>query len=183
MLSAGKRLACAWVLIASRRQLRQTKTWMSEAPYDFDRPMPMAIRLLLIAAGLFCILMPAYEFRHVFLHPSLLTLFFGAITLGAWSVGSSFVFAGIAGADQTWRFADGRLTIQNRNLMRQWQLVVTSRDIIQSFVRDNDSDSGPNTHSVVLQLQDGTNLDTHGLDTPEAAEKFRLRILAYLAVG
>ncbi len=160
--------------------LHADKTKMIEPPYDFDRPMPWPIRLMLACAGLFSIIMPAYEFRHVFFHPSLLTVFFAAITLGAWTVGGSVLLAAVAGAGQKWRFADGKLTVSNQNLFKHWDIAVTGSAIVESNVRTNDSSDGPDTYSIVLQLKDGTKLETHGLDTPEAAERFHQRILAYL---
>lgn len=154
---------------------------MSEAPYDFKRPMPAAIRILMLAAGLFCIVMPAYEFRQVFLHPSLLTLFFGALTLGAWTVGGNFVLGAIMGAEQNWKFSNGQLVVQNKNWLKSWAVNVDGQAISASRVHEVEWDSRANTYSVMLSLKDGTTLETHGLDTPDAAERFRQRILAYLA--
>lgn len=150
-----------------------------EPPYDFTRPLPNGMRVFLAAAGLFAIVMPAYEFWPAFYPPSLITLFFGFITLGAWWVGGNFVSAAIFGAQQHWQFRDGAILIDQQNIFRKWQTSIRKQDIATTEIRENELD-GPNTFSVVFRLNDGRTLDTHGLDTHAAAEAMRNRILDYL---
>ena len=142
--------------------------------------MPPSSRVLLGGAGLFAIVMPVYDFRRVLLPPSFLSLFFLAIVAGAWVVGGGFLFAAVFGTHQKWRFRDGLLTIDQTSLLRKWQIVISRESIESSGVRENDSDSGPNTYSVVLSLRGGRNVFSHGFATAAAAEAFRQEILAFL---
>ncbi|PPD42709.1 MAG: hypothetical protein CTY15_11720 [Methylocystis sp.] len=140
------------------------------------RPMPHGMRILLGAAGLFCIVTPAWEFRHAFLHPGWFSLFFAVILLGAWSVGGSFVAAAILGEEQRWRVADGRIDIDRRNLCRSWVTTVHGPDVSATTVKEIGWDSGPDTYSVVLGLVSGEEFESPTFEKRENATMLETRL-------
>ncbi len=144
-----------------------------------EKPMPLGFRLVLAVAGLFCIVMPAYDFWPALSQPSGPSLPAGIILLGAWIVGAVFIFAATHGSYQRWRFHDGVLTIDQKSLFRTWQTTVRRADIATVSVRENQMD-GPNTFSVELLLSNGTVFDALGFETAQAAEAFRQQIFSHL---
>jgi hypothetical protein len=144
------------------------------------RPLPLLLRIFLASIGLFAIVAPAWEFRTVFLHPGWITLFFGAIVLGAWSVGVGFVAAAIYGEDQSWRLRDGEIEIRRSNLWRSWTTLVRAADIRETTIKESEWDSGPNSFCVVLRLVNNEAFETRGFEKRANAEKLEARLRATL---
>lgn len=138
--------------------------------------MPLLLRLFFGAAGLFTIITPVWEFRQAFLHPNWLSLFFGAMVLGAWSVGGAFVAAAIFGEEQRWRVEDGKITIYRCSALRRWTTIALKADICETTIKETTWDSGPNTFSVVLRLKSGDEFETQGHEKRTNAEALEARL-------
>lgn len=151
-----------------------------DGEFSLKRPMPMALRLLFGAAGLFAIVAPVWEFWRAFVHPNWASLFFGFITLGAWSVGGTFLLASIFSEDQRWRLRDGEIEILRRSALRRWTTVVRASDVSATTIKETSWDSGPNTFSVVLHLHKGDAFETEGFEIRQNAEALEARLRALL---
>lgn len=149
---------------------------IDDEEFTLVRPMPLALRLMLAAAGLFAIIMPAWEFRQVFLHPTWLSLFFAVITLGAWSVGGAFVAAAIFGEDQRWTVRDGEIEIARRAPWRASAAVIRGADVSVMSIEETSWDSGPNTYSVALRLRGGEKFETPGFEKRDNAQELETRL-------
>lgn len=132
--------------------------------------MPLGLRLFLCAAGLFCVIVPAWEFRHAFLEPSLLTVFFGVIVAGAWSVGGAFIVGALFGEAQVWRLVDGRIYVARRSPFIDKTDTVHGRDVESVSVRQIEWDSRPHTFAVVIRTKAGASYESSDVDTREKAE-------------
>lgn len=130
--------------------------------------------------GLFSIVAPAWEFRHAFLHPGLVSLFFGAITLGAWAVGGAFLGIAVVGEDQRWRVGEAEIEIERRNLFRRWTSCLRSGDVVETSIKETEWDSGPNTFGVVITTRDGASFETAGFEKRANAEAVERRLRGVL---
>lgn len=151
--------------------------------FALARPCPHFLRILFGAAGAFAILMPVWEFRHAFLHPGWHSLFFGAITLGAWSVGVPFLIFSIFEEEQNWRVENGRITIARRNLHRSWTTVLRAGDILDTAIEERDREAGPNIFEVVLRTTAGEAFVTQGFEKRANAEELEARLRASLGLS
>ena len=152
-----------------------TPTHESES-FELERLLPIPMRLFLGAAGLFCILMPTWDLGRALLQLGWWTPFVGAIVIGAWGVGATFLAAAIVGEAQRWQLRNGELILSRRTLL--WRTVETIRgsDVERTEIREVEWDSGPNTFSVVLRLKSGAEFETPDYSTRDAAEVMKGRI-------
>ena len=148
--------------------------------FFLTRPMPMVLRLLLGAAGLFAIVAPVRELWRAFIPPNWLSLFFGFIILGAWSVGGMFLLASILGEDQRWRVRDGAIEIRRRSALRQCTIVARPDDVCGTTIEESLWDSGPNTFRVALRLRNGDVYETPDFEKRENAVALEARLRAML---
>jgi hypothetical protein len=148
----------------------------ANAPLVLVERLPGFARLLLLAAGLFCIAVPAWELRQAFRELGWWTAFFGVIVVGAWSVGVSLVLAAIAGDDRTWTIADGKLVLDRQSLLRRRTDTYRLWDFRSMQVEVNTHDSGPDTYRVVMHLRRGGVLQTPDRATREGAEELKADI-------
>lgn len=150
--------------------------------FSISRPRPLFLRLMFGAAGLFTMATPLWEFRQAFLHPSWASLFFLAITLGAWSVGIVFVAAAIFDEDQSWRVRKGVIEIARRNMLKRWTTTFRLEDVRETSIAKATWDSGPDTYAVKLTLKNGEVFETYGCEKRENAEALQARILRLLTL-
>lgn len=156
---------------------------MQHYEFALTRPLPLFLRLPIGAAGLFAIVMPVWEFRQAFLHPGLASLFFAVIVLGAWSVGGAFLYGALYGEDQRWRIEGGKITVERKNIFRQWTTILRPADISHVSIVERDSDSGPNLFCVRLETQAGEAFETAGFEKRENAEALKSQLLGKLDLG
>lgn len=143
---------------------------------SLDRPFSHVLRAVLVIAGLFVIMAPAWEFRRTFLHPGWLSLFFGFITLGAWFVGGALVAGAILGEDQRWRVGEAEIEIERRRLFGRQTARLSRGDVVATCIKETEWDSRANTFGVVLTTRDGATFETAGVDKPEQAEAIERRL-------
>lgn len=153
---------------------------MQAQRFNLSRPLPLPVRLALGAAGLFCVLMPAWEFRHALLQPSVLTVFFGIIVLGGWAVGASFLMAAFFGEAQTWRFGSGRMFIARRSAFLAKTDTVHGRDVASIDVSETVWDSRAPTFSVVIHTKTGARYGSAEHQTRAEAEALAALVRAKL---
>ena len=144
--------------------------------FAFERPLPMAMRLFLGAAGLFCILMPALDLGRVTLELGWWTPFVWTIVGGAWIVGGIFLACAIIGETQHWNFRDGELILSRKTLLRRATQIIRDKDVERTEIREVIWDSRANSFSVVLRLKSGAEFETPDYDTRAAADALEERI-------
>ncbi|MGH6815183.1 MAG: hypothetical protein ACREC6_05725, partial [Hyphomicrobiaceae bacterium] len=108
---------------------------MDEA-FHFERTLSMPVRLLLGAAGLFCILTPAFDLREAILQFGWWTPFVGAIIAGAWCLGGIFLAAAVIGETQRWEFRDGELLLSRNSLLRRVTEIIRANDVERTEIRE-----------------------------------------------
>jgi hypothetical protein len=151
-----------------------------EDDFCLNRPLPHVLRVVLGGVGLLAIVAPAWEFRHAFLHPSLLSLFFAFLTLGAWTVGGAFVAGAVVGEDQRWRVGEAEIEIERRNLFRRWTTCLRPGDVVDTAIKETEWDSSPNTFAVALTTRDGVTFETAGVEKRANAEAVERRLRGVL---
>ncbi|WP_036282524.1 hypothetical protein [Methylocystis sp. ATCC 49242] len=144
--------------------------------FSIERPLPGWLRAGLAATGLFCIVTPAWEFRHVFLHPDFSTLFFGFLTLGAWTVGGGFILAAWFGEDQRWRVRDGVIDIERTRVGWRSTTAVRRENLREMRVRFFPDDDGPDVYRVVLALESGEEFESPAFEKSHNAEELAARL-------
>lgn len=113
---------------------------------------PVPIRWMLVIAGTGACFLALKELAPGLWPPSLLTLFFGFILLGGLSVGSAFVWAGVAAPDVVWTFSPGQLELDYSLRGQSWREVWLARDFASVGIEQADSDSGPTRWVLTCKL-------------------------------
>jgi hypothetical protein len=150
---------------------------MSEgSAFELERRLPIPMRFVLGAAGLFCIVAPTFDLGRVFLQIGWWTPFVGVILIGAWAVGAIFLAAAIMGETQHWQFRDGELILSRKSLLKRSTETIRSVDVERTDIREVEWDSRANTFSVLLRLKSGKEFETPDYDTRDAAETMKGRI-------
>src|SRR5262245_48542811 len=150
---------------------------MDEAEaFELERRLPIPMRLVLGAFGLFCILAPTFDLGRVVLQIGWWTPFFGVILLGGWSVGAIFLAAAVMGETQHWQFRNGELILSRKTLLRRSIEIIRGIDVERTDIREVEWDSHANTFSVVLRLKNGAEFETPDYNTRDAAESLKGRI-------
>jgi len=152
-------------------------------PLTLERRMGAPFRAALATAGLFCVLVPAWELRYAFHELGWWSLFFGAIVLGAWSVGASFLFAALRGEAQTWRVSNGSVRIERRSPLFKALTHIARRDIASLSVREIEWDSRAPTFAISLTHKSGEVFETADYPTRIEAEAVLSEIEAKLALN
>lgn len=145
-------------------------------PFRIERPYHGLIRALMAGAGLFCILVPAWELRFAFRELGWWTLFFGAIVAGAWSVGIPFLVSSVFGDSETWTFREGELHVERSSPWRRRSEIVSSAEVAHTEIRTIEWDSRADSYSVVLHLRSGGRLETPDYGTFAKAQAIRAEI-------
>lgn len=140
------------------------------------QPMHPALRVGFVAIGLFCIGVTTLELGRALWPPSVLSLFFGAIVFGAWTVGGQFVLGGLAGRAQVWSFTREALTVTSSNVFGTQSERFGPGDVTGTEIRTIDWDSGPGSFAVVLHLRDGRRLETADYRDRRGAEIMQHRL-------
>lgn len=140
-------------------------------------PLPMVVRIIFIAAGAFVLIVSTLELWRGVLPFNLGSLFFGAILVGAWSVGVPILLAGLVGPSMHWLIEPGRMTITLTNPFRRKRITLTRNQIADLTIREIENDSSRNTFAVVLKSIDGQHFQSRDFGTEAVATGFRQRIL------
>lgn len=135
-------------------------------------PAPMAMRLFLVAAGLFVLTVSTLELWRAVWPPTLVGLFFTLILAGAFSVGIPMIVAGLLAPTLRWTVRLQRIDIALVNPFRGWRVSVGPGGVASISVVENGGD-GPSTFRVVLRTVDGKRYETRDYGSHEAADKLR----------
>jgi uncharacterized membrane protein YdbT with pleckstrin-like domain len=144
--------------------------------FELERRLPIPMRFVLVAAGLFCILTPTFDLGRVILQIGWWTPFLGAILIGAWALGAIFLAAAIMGETQHWQFRDGELILSRKSLLKHRTEIIRGSDVERTEIREVEWDSRANTFSVVLRLKNGAEFETPDYGTRDAADVMKGRI-------
>lgn len=150
-----------------------TADLLEDDTFVIDGREPIAMRIMLAGAGLFCIVVPAWELRHGFEGFGWWTPFFGFILVGAWSVGLPLLYASVAGEGLRWTFRSHVLTLERISLLRRRTQKLTAKDVDRTEIRRIDWDSRADTFSVVVHLRSGEAIETPDYETESYAEHIR----------
>ena len=144
--------------------------------FELERRLPIPMRFVLGAAGLFCVLAPTFDLGRVLFQIGWWTPFVGAIVIGAWTLGAIFIAAAIMGETQHWAFRNGELTLSRKSLLNRSTEIIRGVDVERTEIREVEWDSRANTFSVVLRLKSGAQFETPDYNTRDAAEALEGRI-------
>ena len=159
-----------------------TKRDSQDEEFRIHDSAPIPLRVFLAAAGLFCIVVPTWEFRHAFQSFSLSTIFFGLILAGAYSVGVPIFVSAVFGDQKFWSFRNGRLHLRRVSPWRERTDIITGDDIARTEIRSINWDASEDTHAVVLHLKSGNRLETPGYGSLGKAGEVRAEILRRLDI-
>lgn len=140
-------------------------------------PVPLALRLFFVAAGLFVIAVATFELHRGVWPPNITSPFFLLLILGAWSVGGPVAWAGLTGAAVLWIVGPGRIVIERkRPFLRHRHDVFSEGDGMRLDVVEMEAMEGDSTWSVVLTARNGRRFETREFRTQVAAERLLKRI-------
>ncbi|MGB6117463.1 MAG: hypothetical protein WBF87_04515 [Mesorhizobium sp.] len=138
---------------------------------------PLALRLALVAVGLFVICITIYELGGGVWPINIASAFFLFMIFGAISVGGPIILAGMFGWDEEWITEPGRITIARRNPFRAETIRIATEHIDSLTVIEREQSEGPNTFAVVL-LAGARRFQSRDFGSREAAERHRDEITA-----
>lgn len=95
---------------------------------DSDLPLvrqefPWPVRVMVVAFGVFALVMPAWELGRGLWPPNIATPVFGIIIVGGASVGIPMIGAGLSGWGTEWAYPAGAIVVKRR----AWGRVTTTR--------------------------------------------------------
>ena len=134
-------------------------------------PHPMFARVVMIAGGLFALIMCPWELWRGVWPLNLTSPFFGFIMLGGMSVGAAFLYAGLIAPSAKLRFSPGMIEIGFDYLFGQTRQRVRTDDIEAFEIEERYASEGPNDWYAVIRLKAGKPITSRPLATKEAAEK------------
>jgi hypothetical protein len=139
-----------------------------------DVPMTLATRLVFGAAGLFAILIPAWDLRHGLWPLTATTPFFAIIALGGAFVGVVFLIGALTGVNARWTISPGLILIESRRPFKKPKiLILTSADDVRFSLEKADWSDGATTWKVRLDTLGGEHYTSDHFATSEAADAFR----------
>ena len=147
------------------------------------QPMHAALRILLVAAGLFCIAVSTWELGRGLWPISIATPIFGMIIIGAWTVGGQFLLAGLYGESQVWRFDGGGLTVEFSNPFARRSLRYGAAQVVDVGVHAIEWDSRSDSYAVVVSTADGQRLQTADYGDRRGAEHMRRRMVRHFGLA
>lgn len=147
----------------------------------YTQPFPALLRGVLALIGLLIIFFVPWNFGHLLWPPNLLTLFFGAIVLGALSVGYSFLAGGLNGPQTVFRVSAGKMVIEETTPFSSRRYDLTLADVKSTGIETRHWDNTPDTHAVRLETMDGTVFHLPERMSRKGAEDMRREILDLLS--
>jgi hypothetical protein len=141
-------------------------------------PTPMAMRVFLVACGLFVLIVSTLELGRAVWPLTLGGLFFLVILLGAYSVGGPMVLAGLLAPTSRWTVSPQRIEIALDNPFRLWRVSVGPGSVAGFELRESDNDGGPSSWYVVMRTIAGKRFESRPFGSKEAADRLRRDIEA-----
>jgi hypothetical protein len=133
-------------------------------------PTHIAMRVFLIACGTSVLILSAWELHSGVWPFNIFSLFFGAILVGAFSVGIPMILFGLLGPTLDWTVAPGRIEIVLTNPFRRWVRRITPGAVAEFTIRESDGDGGPSTWYVVLKTVENKRYESRQYGSRAAAE-------------
>lgn len=144
---------------------------MEDDGQTYVLPHPAFKRVILTLAGLFALIIAPYELWRGVWPPSVLSLFFGFIMLGGMSVGSVFVYAGLAAPSGKLVFRDGFLEVHQVFLRGTRSRFISAADIEAVGIEESVSSDGPNDWYAVIRAASHDPIGSRPLAKRESAEE------------
>lgn len=139
-------------------------------------PTHMVLRLFLIACGTFVLVLSTLELHRGVWPFNVFSLFFGAILVGAFSVGVPMILAGLIGPTLDWTVSPGRIEIVLTNPFKRWTRRITPGAVAEFSIRESEGDSGPSTWYVSLKTIENKRYESRSYGSRAAAEKLKADI-------
>lgn len=133
-------------------------------------PHPMFARIIMIAGGLFALVMPPWELGRALWPVNALTPFFAIIVFGGMSVGAAFLYAGLIAPSASLRFYPGMIEVRRDFLWGSSKSVIRTDDIAGFDIKESTNSDGPNDWYAVILLKAGNPIMSRPLGSKEAAE-------------
>lgn len=143
----------------------------------YVEPFPPILRAVLALIGLMIIFFVPWNFGHLLWPLNLFTLFFGAITLGAISVGYSFFAGGLNSPSTIFRVSRGRMVIEETTPFARRRHELLPADVKAVGIDTRHWDNHPDTHVVRLETADGRTFHLPERLSLAGAEAMRREIL------
>lgn len=145
-------------------------------------PVPMALRIFLVVAGLFVIVIATTELYRGVWPANVTSPFFLFLILGAWLVGIPIAWAGLFGPATLWTVGPGRIVIERKRLFGRVRRDVLDRnDEFRFEIVEKEAMEGDPTWIVVLATPDARRFETGEFHSRAAAERLQQRIEAAFA--
>ena len=149
-----------------------------EIPYRIDIPLPGLLRVILVAAGLFVVIISTWELHRGVWPLNGFSPFFFFMIAGAYSVGIPIMLAGLTGWSASWTVEPGRISIEKRNPFGRRYLRFTKTDVPRFEISEKESMEGDNTWTVTMITASGERIPTYDVQSQKAAERVRDSIVA-----
>lgn len=141
-------------------------------------PASNIVRAILIVAGLFVVFISIWELWRGVWPFNFASPFFALLIAGALSVGIPVLGAGLFAPATTWIIRPGTIELILISPFRQEVRHLTPGAVASFDFAEHDSDSGPNTWSVVLKTATGERFETRSFGSLAAATALRDKIEA-----
>lgn len=152
---------------------------MSET-MTFDARGPRGLRAIFVGLGLFAIVAATWELGPALWPPSPLSLFFGLIVAGAWSVGLPMIYGGLFGESGRFTVRPGQIELAWETAFSAGTTVVPAGDVGAPEVVRVDRDGGPDVYRVRLPITGRRPIETPDLADEATATRLAAAIVARL---
>jgi hypothetical protein len=155
---------------------------MSGTMLHYDLPNSKFQRAIFTAAGLFALVMAAYELWRGVWPLNVTTPFFGFIMLGGMSIGAASVYAGLFTPAAVLTLSPGLLAIDRRFLWGQVRQTLRVADIKTIAVERREQMEGPDDWYAVIEIKGQPPLRSRPLSSKHAAERQAVEFKAALGM-
>lgn len=156
---------------------------MAEDLPQIARPMPPALRLVLLAVAALVAYLPLQELGRAIWPLHVASPILAMMILAALVLALALAILAIFGEGQSWRLPPQAVVVERRLWRRVWETRLTRADLRDVAVRAHFDTDGPYTWSVTLTLRDGRRFESQGFTTPEQARAICDRLRAHLGMA
>lgn len=142
----------------------------------FNAPVPPALRIFFVAAGIFVMTIVVYELGGGVWPPNIASAFLLFMILGAFSVGAPVAMGGLFGLESDWTIRRGEIVIDQRNPFRKQTIRLGEDDVLRFDVVEVENSEGPNDWAVMLQPARDRPMEMRRLQSMKGAEEFRAEV-------
>lgn len=153
----------------------------TSAEIVYREPFPPVLRVVLGLIGLMLVVLVPWDLAEILWPPSLFTLFFGAIVLGAFSVGLAFIAGALSSPETLFRVTPGQLLIDEKTPFGRRRHRLAAIDISAFEIVTRTWDSMADTFAVRIRTRDDRQFHLPDRTTRSAAEAMQREIEAMLS--